>query len=41
VADVAAARAFYLTIAPHAGLRLGRDTPERVQFAGLVFHDRP
>jgi catechol 2,3-dioxygenase-like lactoylglutathione lyase family enzyme len=34
VADIAAARAFYLTIAPHAGLRLGDDTPERVQFRG-------
>jgi len=32
--DVAQARAFYATIAPHAGLRLGDDTPERVQFRG-------
>lgn len=32
VADVAAAKAFYETIAPHAGLRLRTDTPERVQF---------
>jgi catechol 2,3-dioxygenase-like lactoylglutathione lyase family enzyme len=34
VADVAAAKAFYETIAPHAGLRIGVDTPERVQFVG-------
>jgi catechol 2,3-dioxygenase-like lactoylglutathione lyase family enzyme len=34
VADIAAARAFYLTIAPHAGIRLGDDTPGRVQFRG-------
>jgi catechol 2,3-dioxygenase-like lactoylglutathione lyase family enzyme len=34
VADVAAARAFYATIAPHAGLHLRDDTPQRVQFAG-------
>jgi catechol 2,3-dioxygenase-like lactoylglutathione lyase family enzyme len=34
VADVAAAKRFYETIAPHAGLRLGDDTPERVQFLG-------
>ena len=34
VADLAEAKAFYETIAPHAGLRLGDDTPERVQFAG-------
>ena len=34
VADVAAARSFYETIAPHAGLRLGDETPDRVQFAG-------
>ncbi len=33
-ADVAAARRFYATIAPHAGLRLGTDTAERVQFRG-------
>jgi catechol 2,3-dioxygenase-like lactoylglutathione lyase family enzyme len=32
VADVAAAKAFYETIAPHAGLVLGDDTPDRVQF---------
>jgi catechol 2,3-dioxygenase-like lactoylglutathione lyase family enzyme len=36
VADVAAARAFYETIAPHAGLTLGTDTPERVQLRGAT-----
>ncbi len=34
VADVAAARRFYTLIAPHAGLRLGSDEPERVQLRG-------
>jgi catechol 2,3-dioxygenase-like lactoylglutathione lyase family enzyme len=34
VRDVAAARRFYETIAPHAGFRLRRDAPERAQFAG-------
>jgi catechol 2,3-dioxygenase-like lactoylglutathione lyase family enzyme len=34
VADVAASKRFYETIAPHAGFRLNRDTPERAQFAG-------
>jgi catechol 2,3-dioxygenase-like lactoylglutathione lyase family enzyme len=34
VADVAAARRFYETIAPHAGLRLGSAAPDRVQFRG-------
>ena len=34
VADLAASRRFYATIAPHAGLTLGTDTPERVQFRG-------
>ena len=34
VADVAAARHFYETIAPHAGLRHGTDTPQRAQFRG-------
>jgi catechol 2,3-dioxygenase-like lactoylglutathione lyase family enzyme len=34
VADLAAARRFYETIAPHAGLRVNRETPDRVQFAG-------
>ena len=47
VADVAAAQRFYETIAPHTGLRLRDDTPERVQFAGatgsfsLVAGDEP
>ena len=35
VADLAAARRFYETIGPHAGLRLGTDTDERVQFLGV------
>src|SRR5207249_2130414 len=34
VAEVAAARRFYETIVPHAGLRVTDDTPDRVQFAG-------
>ena len=34
VADIAASRRFYTTIAPHAGFRLGDDTPERVQLIG-------
>jgi len=34
VADVAAAKRFYETIAPHADLRLRHDTSDRVQFAG-------
>ncbi|HUA04829.1 MAG TPA: VOC family protein [Solirubrobacteraceae bacterium] len=34
VADVARARAFYETIAPHAGLILGHDAPDRVQYRG-------
>jgi catechol 2,3-dioxygenase-like lactoylglutathione lyase family enzyme len=33
VADVAASKRFYETIAPHAGFRLRRDLPERAQFA--------
>jgi catechol 2,3-dioxygenase-like lactoylglutathione lyase family enzyme len=36
VADVAAARSFYETIAPQAGLRIGADTPDRVQFVGAT-----
>jgi catechol 2,3-dioxygenase-like lactoylglutathione lyase family enzyme len=36
VADVAASRAFYEAIAPHAGLSLGTDTPERAQFRGAA-----
>lgn len=34
VADVAAAKRFYETVAPHAGFRLGTDTPERVGLVG-------
>jgi catechol 2,3-dioxygenase-like lactoylglutathione lyase family enzyme len=34
VADLAAARRFYETIAPFARVRLRLDTPERVQFVG-------
>ena len=34
VADPQASKAFYATIAPHAGIRLGTDTPERVSFTG-------
>jgi catechol 2,3-dioxygenase-like lactoylglutathione lyase family enzyme len=34
VADVAASRRFYETIAPHAGLHLARVLPDRVHFAG-------
>jgi catechol 2,3-dioxygenase-like lactoylglutathione lyase family enzyme len=34
VADVPAAKRFYETIAPHAGLRITADTPDRVQFSG-------
>ena len=34
VADLAAAKRFYETIAPYAALRVGDDAPERVQFAG-------
>jgi catechol 2,3-dioxygenase-like lactoylglutathione lyase family enzyme len=34
VADLTAAKRFYETIAPHAGLRLRHDAPDRVQFAG-------
>jgi catechol 2,3-dioxygenase-like lactoylglutathione lyase family enzyme len=34
VTDLAAARAFYETIAGHAALRKDHDTPERVQFRG-------
>jgi catechol 2,3-dioxygenase-like lactoylglutathione lyase family enzyme len=34
VADVAAARRFYETIAPHAALQLKYDAADRVQFAG-------
>jgi catechol 2,3-dioxygenase-like lactoylglutathione lyase family enzyme len=34
VADLPASRRFYETIAPHAGLRLVDEGPERVRFAG-------
>jgi catechol 2,3-dioxygenase-like lactoylglutathione lyase family enzyme len=34
VADRAASRAFYETVAPHAGFRLKRDLPDRTQFVG-------
>jgi|tagenome__1003787_1003787.scaffolds.fasta_scaffold20872091_2 catechol 2,3-dioxygenase-like lactoylglutathione lyase family enzyme len=34
VADVAAAKRFYEIIAPHAGIRLRTDMPDRAQFAG-------
>jgi catechol 2,3-dioxygenase-like lactoylglutathione lyase family enzyme len=35
VFDLPASRCFHETIAPHPGLRMGSDTPERAQFAGL------
>jgi catechol 2,3-dioxygenase-like lactoylglutathione lyase family enzyme len=47
VTDLDAARRFYATIAPHAGLRPGADEPGRVQFRGddfsfsLIDDDRP
>ena len=47
VRDLDASRRFYATIAPHAGLRLARDSPDRVQLAGpdfsfsLVRDERP
>ena len=34
VADLAAAKSFYETIAPHAGIHVGTETPDRVQFRG-------
>ena len=34
VADVAASKRFYAAIAPHAGLALGSDLPERARFRG-------
>ena len=34
VADVAAAKRFYTTVAPHAGLSLRHDVPELARFAG-------
>jgi catechol 2,3-dioxygenase-like lactoylglutathione lyase family enzyme len=36
VGDLAAARRFYETIAPYAGLRLRDEQPNRVQFAGAT-----
>ena len=47
VRDPEASRRFYSTIAPHAGIRLGHDAPDRVQFRGedysfsLVHDERP
>jgi catechol 2,3-dioxygenase-like lactoylglutathione lyase family enzyme len=47
VADLAATRRFYTTIAPHAGITLGHDGPDRVQLAGdgfsfsLIADERP
>src|SRR6201991_769229 len=37
VRDPAASRRFYTTIAPHAGLRIGVDEPNRVQMVGEDF----
>lgn len=37
VRDPAASRRFYVTIAPHAGLRLGIDEPDHVQLIGEGF----
>jgi catechol 2,3-dioxygenase-like lactoylglutathione lyase family enzyme len=34
VADLAAGRAFYATVAPHVGIHVSTDEPERVQFTG-------
>ena len=34
VADVAAAKRFYETVAPHAGFGLNHDSPDRAQFTG-------
>ncbi|HEX2433754.1 MAG TPA: VOC family protein [Gaiellaceae bacterium] len=36
VVDVAAAKRFYETVAPHAGFRLEHDAPERAQFVGEI-----
>jgi catechol 2,3-dioxygenase-like lactoylglutathione lyase family enzyme len=35
VADVAAAKRFYETVAPYAGLRFAEGTPDRVRFGGI------
>ncbi len=37
VRDPAASRRFYATIAPHAGLRIGVDEPDRIQMLGEDF----
>jgi catechol 2,3-dioxygenase-like lactoylglutathione lyase family enzyme len=37
VRDPQASRRFYTTIAPHAGLRLSHDAPDRVQLSGSDF----
>jgi catechol 2,3-dioxygenase-like lactoylglutathione lyase family enzyme len=37
VRDLAASKRFYTTIAPHAGLRIGVDEPDRVQMVGENF----
>ena len=37
VRDTRASRRFYATIAPYAGLRLRRDTPDHVRFSGSDF----
>jgi catechol 2,3-dioxygenase-like lactoylglutathione lyase family enzyme len=37
VRDPAASKRFYSTIAPHAGLRIGMDEPQHVQFIGKGF----
>ena len=45
VADVAAAKRFYATIAPHTGAELASESPQRAQFAGKgsfsVVHGTP
>jgi catechol 2,3-dioxygenase-like lactoylglutathione lyase family enzyme len=40
VADVAASKRFYETVAPHAGFRLNADTPDRAQFVGRAARSR-
>jgi catechol 2,3-dioxygenase-like lactoylglutathione lyase family enzyme len=37
VRDLTASKRFYTTIAPHAGLRIGADEPDRVQLVGEDF----
>ncbi|HEU4977622.1 MAG TPA: hypothetical protein VFT42_01870, partial [Solirubrobacteraceae bacterium] len=47
VRDLQASRRFYTTIAPHAGLRVAHDEPDRLQLSGpdhsfsLVRDERP